>query len=87
MNSDGRGRGAELLKRGLGSQPGLTGANGAANLRNRFSEQSFPSPPARITALGVVRPETDALHGVERAGFSQFFCASAQEVVFHGRVL
>ena len=87
MNSDGRGRGAELLKRGLGSQPGLTGANGVANRRKSFSEKFFPSTQAGITDLGVVRPEADAPHGVERAGFSQPFTASAQEVVFHGRVL
>ena len=87
MNSTGRGRGAELLRRGLGCQPGLTGANGVANRRKSFSEKNFPSPQAGITGIGVVRPEADAPHGVERAGFSQVFGASAQEVVLHGRVL
>ena len=87
MNSAGRGRGAELLRRGLGCQPRLTGANGVANRRKSFSEQFFPLPPAGITGLGVVRPETDALHGVERDGFSRFFGANAQEVMVHGRVL
>ena len=87
VNSAGRGRGAELLRGGLGCQPGFTGADGVANRRKSFSERLVPSPPARITDLGVVRPETDAPHGVERAGFSQNFSASAQEVVFHGRVL
>ena len=52
-----------------------------------FSEEMFPSPPAEITGLGVVRPETHAPHGVKRAGFSQNCTSSAQEVVFHGRVL
>ena len=47
----------------------------------------FPSPSAVITGLGVVRPETDAPHGVERAGVSQSYCASAREMIFHGRVL
>ena len=87
MNSASRGWGAELLRRSLGCRPGLTGANGVANRRKSFSEQFFPSSPAGITGLGVVRPETDAPHGVEKAGFSQTsFCASSQEVVFHGRV-
>ena len=88
MNSVGRGRGAELLRRGLGFQPSHNGANGVVNRRNSFfSEQFFSSQPAVITGLGVVRPETDAPHGVERAGFSQKFGASAQKVLFHCRVL
>ena len=87
MNSAGRGRGAELLRGGLGCQPGLTGANGVANRRKSFSEHFFPSPPAGVTGLAIVRPETDAPHGVERADFGQIFDASAQEVMFHGRVL
>ena len=87
MNSPGRGRGAELLRGGLGCYPGLTGANDVANGRKSFAEQIVPSPPAEITGLGVARPETDAPHGVERSGFSQTFCASAQEVMSHGRVL
>ena len=87
MNSAGRGQGAELLRGGLGCQPGLNGANGVANRRKSLFEQFFPPPPAGITGLGVVLPETDAPHGVERAGFSQNNCASPQEVVFLGRVL
>ena len=87
MNSASRGRGAELLRRGLGCQPGLTGPNGVTNRIKSFSEHFFPSLQAGITGLGVVRPEANAPHGVERAGFSQNFSASAQEVVFHGRVL
>ena len=65
MNSASRGWGAELLRRSLGCRPGLTGANGVANRRKSFSEHFFPSPPAGITGLGVVRPEIDARNGVE----------------------
>ena len=87
-NSARRGRGARLLRGGFGCQPGLTGANGVVNRRKSFfSEFFFPWPPAGITGLGVVRSETDTPHGVERAGFSQFFGASAQEVLFYGQVL
>ena len=38
-------------------------------------------------SLWVVCLETDAPHGVKRAGLSQTFGASAQKVLFHGRVL
>ena len=87
MSSAGRGRGVELMRGDLGCQPGLTGANGVANRRTIFSELWFPSSTAGITGLGVVSPENNAPHGVERAGFSLTFCASCQEVVFYGRVL
>ena len=86
-NSTGRGRSAESLRGGLCCQPGLTGANGVANRRKSFSEQTFPWPPAGITGLGVVHPEADAPHRVERAGCSQTFGTSAQDVIFHGKVL
>ena len=88
MNSVGRGRGAELLRRGLGFQPSHNGANGVVNRRNSFfSEQFFSSQPAVITGLGVVRPETDAPHGVERADFIQNVFGSTQGVIFHDWVL
>ena len=87
MNSSGRARGAESLRGGLNCYPDLTGANGVGNSRKSLAEQDVPSPPAGITGLGVARPETDAPHGVERAGFSRTFCAIGQEVMFHGRVL
>ena len=87
MDSAGQGRGAELLRGGVGCQPGLTGANGVEDRRKSFSEHFFLWPPAGNTDLGIVCPETDAPHGVERAGFSQFFCVSDQEVLFHGRVV
>ena len=46
------------------------------------SKTTNPSPPAGIAGLGVVRPETDGPHGLERAGFSQRNCPRTQEVVF-----
>ena len=38
-------------------------------------------------SLWVVCLETDAPHGVKRAGLSQTFGASAQKVLFHSRIL
>ena len=76
-----------MLRGGVGCRPGLTGVNSVADRRKGFSEQIFPWPPAGIMGLGVVCPETDALHGFKRAGFSQKNGASAQKVLFHGRVL
>ena len=61
--------------------------NIVADARRSYTEHFFPSPPAGVTGLAIVRPETDAPHGVERADFGQIFDASAQEVMFHGRVL
>ena len=87
INSAGPVRGAELLRGGVGCPPGVTGANGVADGRKSFSEHIIPWPPAGIMSLGVVFPETDAPHGVERAVFSQKFGASAQKVLFHGRVM
>ena len=68
-------------------QPGLTCAKGVANGGKSFPEQKFPSPSAGALGLGVVRPETDAPHGVKWASVSQRFDASAQKVLLHGRVL
>lgn len=65
----------------------LTCANGVADGGNIFSEQSCTSPPVGVAGLGVVRPGTDARNSIKRAGPNQFFGASAQEVLFYGRVL
>ena len=48
---------------------------------------NFPSPLAWVVGSGIVRPETNALHWVQRAGFGQTFVASTQKVMFHGGVL
>ena len=63
-------------------RPCLTFANCFANGRKCFPEQSFSSPLARVVGPGVIRPETNAPHWVQRAGFSQTFVASAQNVIF-----
>ena len=56
-------------------QPGLTVANCFANGRKRLTEQIFPSPLAWVVGSGIIRPETNAPHWVQRAGFGQtFFC-------------
>ena len=74
------------MKGGGVCQPGLACANGVAEGRNCFPNIFLPWPAAGVSSLGVVCPETDASHGVERAGFSQTD-ASAQKVLVHGRVL
>ena len=68
-------------------QPGLSVANFFANCRKRLTEQNFPSPLAWAFGSGIIRPETNAPHWVQRAGFGQTFVASAQKVMFHGGVL
>ena len=68
-------------------QPRLTFANCFANGRKRLAEQFFPSPLAWVVGSGIIRPETNALHWVQRAGFGQTFVASAQKVMFHGGIL
>ena len=64
-------------------QPGLTVANG----RKRLTEQFFSSPLAWAVGSGIIRPETNAPHWVQRTGFGQTFVASAQTVMFHGGIL
>ena len=46
---------------------------------------NFPSPLARVVGPGIIRPETNAPHWVQRAGFSQTFVA--QKAIFHGGLL
>ena len=43
-----------------------------------FPENLFPKSPRGVLRFRVVCSETDALHGVKRADFSQTFGASAQ---------
>ena len=50
-------------------QPGLSVSNFFANCRKRLTEQKFPSPLARAFGSGIIRPETNAPHWVQRAGF------------------
>ena len=68
-------------------QPGLAVANFFANGRKRLTEQIFPSPLVWTFGSGIILPETNALHWVQRAGFGQPFIASAQKMMFHGGVL
>ena len=68
-------------------QPGLTVVNCFANGRKRLNERIFSSPLAWVVGSGIIRPETNAPHGVQRAGFGQMFIASAQKVMFHVGVL
>ena len=68
-------------------QPGLSVANFFANCRKRLTEQNVSSPLVWAFGSGIIRPETNASHWVQRAGFGQPFIASAQKVMFHGGVL
>ena len=68
-------------------QPGLTVTNFFANGRKRFTEQIFLSPLAWVVGSGIIRPETNAPHWVQRAGFGQTFVARAQKVMFHDGIL
>ena len=68
-------------------QPGLTVANCFANGRKRLTEKIFSSPLAWVFDSGIIRPETNAPHWVQRAGFGETFVANAQKVMFHGGIL
>ena len=68
-------------------QPGLAVANFFAKGRKRLTKQLFPSPLAWVVVSGIICPETNAPHWVQRAGFGQTFVASVQKVMFHGRIL
>ena len=59
-------------------QPGLTFAKSLANGRKCLTAQFFPSSLAWVVGPGIIRPETNAPHLVQRAGFSQTFVASVQ---------
>ena len=58
-------------------QPRLTVANCFANGRKRLTEHLHPSPLAYVVGWGIILPETNAPHRVQRAGFGQTFVASA----------
>ena len=73
-------------RRGLPTRPRLCEWR-RGRQKKSFSEHFFPRPPAGVDSLGAVCSETDAPHRVKRAGFSQTFGASAQKVLFYGRVL
>ena len=47
----------------------------------------FPSPLAWVVGAGIIRPETNAPHWVQGAGFGLTFVASTQKVIFPGGVL
>ena len=68
-------------------QPGITFANGFANGRKCLTDKNLRSPLARVVDLGIIRPQTNAPHWVQTAGFSQTFVASAQKVFFIGENL
>ena len=68
-------------------QPGLTVANFYANCRKCLTEQIFSSPLAWVVGSGIIRPNTNAPHWVQKAGLRQPFVASAQKVMFHGEIL
>ena len=53
------------MREGDACQHGLTCAN---CVTESFTEKICPSPPAGVAGLGVIHPETDAPHGVKRAG-------------------
>ena len=59
-------------------QPGLTAVNFFANGRKRLTEQIVPSPLAWVFGSGIIHPETNAPHWVQRAGVGQPSIASAQ---------
>ena len=65
-------------------RPGLTFANGFANGRMCLTEKQNPFSLARVVGPRIIRPETNAPHWVQRAGFSQTFVTNAQKVIFMG---
>ena len=66
---------------------GLAVANCFANGRECLTEQIFSSPFVWILGAGVIRPETNNPHWVQRTGLRQKIVTSAQKVKFHGWVL
>ena len=63
-------------------QPGLTVANCFLNGRKRLTEQISPSPQAWIVGSGIIHPDTNAPHWVQKAGFSRPFFSCAQSRCF-----
>ena len=68
-------------------RPALIIANCFANGRKRLPEKMLSSPLAWVVGSGIIRPETNAPHWVQRAGVGQPFVAGAQIVMFDGGVL
>ena len=56
-------------------------ANGFADGRKCVPEQMFPSPLAWVVGPGIICPETNPPHWVQRASLSQTFVASVQKVI------
>ena len=61
----------EPTSRGRVCQPGLSLAKVFANCRKHLTEQNIPSPLAWAFGPGIIRPETNSPHWVQRAGFGQ----------------
>ena len=59
----------------------------ASRTAESASPSNFFSPLAWVVDSGIIRPETNAPHWVQKAGFGQTFVASAQKVRFHGGIL
>ena len=86
MNFGIPGGSAESTRGGGVCRPCLTFENDVAESRKYFIEKNCPSPLAEVAGPGIIRPEINAPHWVQRAGFGQAFVASAQKVMFHGRI-
>ena len=56
------------MRRGEVYQFGFTYASGFANGGERFPEHSFPSPPAGVFNLRLVRPKIDTPRGAINDG-------------------
>ena len=61
----------EPTRGGRVCQPGLPVTNFFTNGRKRLTEQHFPSPLAWVFGSEIIRPETNAPHWIQRAGFGQ----------------
>ena len=57
------------------------------NGRKCLTEQTFSSPLVWVIGSGIIHPETNTPHWVQRAGFGRTFVASVQKVKFHGWIL
>lgn len=65
-------------------RPDLTCVNAISYGSRILTGKIRPSPSAGVSSIGVVRPQTDAPHGVNRAVFSHTLIFSAQNVFFVG---
>ena len=70
MNSLGQYRSAKLRRRGGVCQPVRIVAKEVADGRKKLPKQVISSPQVGGMGVGVIRPEANAPHLVERAGFS-----------------